>query len=733
MTFGVPMKGAPSLLKGWLLISGRDAVATTRASFVSVEGRAGLSVFVGLWLVGRLTGGGWNLWGPELGGETLAIVHGWYGGERVLGQAVLLVAHLLLGVLWGGIIKNAWAGIGHFLPRVRAERFTAGLVGVLSGFLILGLHGALWVRDLARHPALYQETVFASTPFGSWVHESSFLVMSNYLNGFVALGVSLIVGIALYRLVHRGVVWFMKFPRPTRMAIGVLGGALVLFTGGVRFVVWTQEKSNEGPNVIFLSIDGLRGDHFNLDEKNRPESLVRWGRSAQVSARAVPPSAELAPTLATALSGRSPLSHGIRHEFPAAHHSGLGSGSLPLWLRQHGYTTVLLADGPAACVERMGKEFEVARVAPGAVGARFFRRQLERSPHLLPYLSGWWGRHLPFLRGSPFLSDPHLLAGEISGVLKDLKHHSKFFLWAHFSSPGPFVPVVSPRAAARLAGEGSQIFRRPGAGWSDEPLSETDVPRVQRLYAENLREVKSALDRVIQSLAHQGLDRNTAVIVWSPRPTLLTPEEVADARALKGPAFFDAPLLVVPLPGKGGSRRFAGFGRVVDLAPTVTRLLDLPLSPVWEGVPLSDGLPPGEQGILYFETSAPLLGASTEPSRWERLVVEDREAPGHLRLHSVWEDPVLMFRDRAIQWGNERLIYHPEKTGVTFDYFNLTEDPKATRNLAGTRSEKKRVQELREVFYRYLSREAGWRPQNDYWIPEAFLREEEDNLLGLIR
>jgi hypothetical protein len=284
-----------------------------------------------------------------------------------------------------------------------------------------------------------------------------------------------------------------------------------------------------------------------------------------------------------------------------------------------------------------------------------------------------------------------------------------------------------------LAGEGSQIFRRPGAGWSDEPLSETDVPRVQRLYAENLREVKSALDRVIQSLAHQGLDRNTAVIVWSPRPTLLTPEEVADARALKGPAFFDAPLLVVPLPGKGGSRRFAGFGRVVDLAPTVTRLLDLPLSPVWEGVPLSDGLPPGEQGILYFETSAPLLGASTEPSRWERLVVEDREAPGHLRLHSVWEDPVLMFRDRAIQWGNERLIYHPEKTGVTFDYFNLTEDPKATRNLAGTRSEKKRVQELREVFYRYLSREAGWRPQNDYWIPEAFLREEEDNLLGLIR
>jgi hypothetical protein len=181
MNFGDPMKGAPSLLKRWLLTSGRDAVATTRASFVSVEGRAGLVVFAGLWVVGRLTVGEWSLWGPELGGETLAIVRGWYGGERVLGQAVLLVAHLLLGVVWGGIIKNAWAGIGHFWLRVRAEHFTAGLVGALTGFLILGLHGALWVRDLARHPALYQETVFASTPFGFWVHESSFLVMSNYL------------------------------------------------------------------------------------------------------------------------------------------------------------------------------------------------------------------------------------------------------------------------------------------------------------------------------------------------------------------------------------------------------------------------------------------------------------------------------------------------------------------------------------------------------------------------
>ncbi|MBK8575733.1 MAG: hypothetical protein IPN90_08665 [Elusimicrobia bacterium] len=107
-----------------------------------------------------------------------------------------------------------------------------------------------------------------------------------------------------------------------------------------------------------------------------------------------------------------------------------------------------------------------------------------------------------------------------------------------------------------------------------------------------------------------------------------------------------------------------------------------------------------------------------------RLLVEDRDSPWHFRLDPAWEDPVLLFRDRAMQIGDERLVYHPGETGVSFEYFNLTEDPRAQKNQATTRAGKARVKDLREIFYRHLSRESGWRPQNDYWIPEAFLREE---------
>lgn len=731
MTWQGALKGSPDLLKGWVLASGRDAVASTRASIVSTEGRAGITVFVALWVMGRLTAGGWSVWGPELGGDILPIVSSWYPGERVLGQVILFLSHVFLGVLWGGIVKNCWGGIRHFWPRVGADRFTPWTVGVTSGVLILCFHGAWLLRDLSRHPALYQETLLAPHRFGCWLHGISFGVMLSHLNGLVVIGMGLVLGVAFFHLIDQVFSWFMKFSRPTRVAIGVLGGALVLFALGIRFVVWTQDTHNEGPNLIFISIDGLRADHLNQIPESGPGSTVRWNRGL---ARAVPPSNGLPTTLATALSGRSPLRHGVRHDFPSSMDTAPDPESLPGWLRQNGWTTVLLADGPGDYLARMGDGFDVSRVAPRGLGARFFRRQIERSPHLLPYLSGRLGRRIPFLRGSPFLSDPHILVREMGDVLGVLRKQPRFFLWAHFSSPGPLVPVVSPGAAKRLVADGTGFFRRPGEGWSGDPLAGSDWPRVKRLYEENLKEVLGSLERLVQSLKDRGLDRTTTVMLWSPRPALLSAEEEADARALKGPSFFEAPLTAVSLDPRSGGALFSGLGRTVDVAPTVARLLGLPPSPGWEGVSLTEEFPRGEQGIIYSETSSiPFVQVSSGAASVVPLLVEDREAAGHLRVRPAWEDPLLIFRDRAMQWGNERLVYHPEKTGVSFDYYNLTEDPEARKNLAETRSGKARVRVLREVFFRYLSQESGWRPQNDFWIPEAFLREEWEEDLSLLK
>jgi hypothetical protein len=75
-----------------------------------------------------------------------------------------------------------------------------------------------------------------------------------------------------------------------------------------------------------------------------------------------------------------------------------------------------------------------------------------------------------------------------------------------------------------------------------------------------------------------------------------------------------------------------------------------------------------------------------------------------------------------IQMGTERLVYRPLADRVVFEYYRLGPDGAPGPDEAGTAVGAARAKELKEVFYRYLARETGGRPQNEYWIPEALLR-----------
>ncbi|MBK8575732.1 MAG: sulfatase-like hydrolase/transferase [Elusimicrobia bacterium] len=549
------------LLRRWVLVSGRDALVTTRDSFVSIEGRAGITVFVALWILGRIGAGEWTVWGRELGGELLPVVRTWFAGGMAAFQSVLLGAHLLAGVLWGVIAKNVWGLLGYFWPKTAAERFTPWVVGVLSGLFILILHSALLCRDLARHAALYQETFLDQGGLASWLQTLSLKTLAGPGGTAVGICVGIFVLAATARVIQRLVCWFMGFSRPTRVAIGVLGGAVALFACGIRFVIWTHATRNEGPNLLLISVDGLRAETLENFEKEASPPFARWFRRAKVVGRTVPPSVDLTPTLMTGIFGRSPLTHGVRHDFPSADDAWAGPPTLPALLRGKGWTTALWADGPEGVLDRLGREFDFVHVASSDGRERLARRQLERSPHLLPYLSGRAGRAVRLLRGSPFLADPALLAREAAHVVADLHRKSKFFLWVHFSSPGPLAVAVSPNASAHRRPGDSPFFRRPGDGRTERAMTEAEESRFRGLYDDNAVALRDALDVLFQALADRGLEENTAVVLWSPRATLFSRDEESDARALKGPAFFGLPFLAVPGSHAGSTFFRSGPGR----------------------------------------------------------------------------------------------------------------------------------------------------------------------------
>lgn len=723
MTVRERIRESVNLFRQWGLTSGRDMVATTRDSFVSVEGRAGGTVFIGLWVLGRWQAGPWSVWGPELGGEIVPSVRVWYAGAAVGGQVLLLGVHVLFGALWGIAVKNALGLAARLWPRFSVHRLSPWIAGVFSGGIILVAHGILFMRDVARHPALYQETL---TDRGGWAAAfQRVAVQTDSALWRTALTAGIVVGIAM-AVVELGIRfyrWWMGFSRPTRLAAMVLGGGLVVFLCGVWGVRWIQAERNHGPNLLFISIDGWRPS-FNKTSGDLSQ-LKKNGRGPCVQAGTVAPSADLSPVLATALSGLSPLTHGVRHDFESASDGPRGDNTLPGLFKKSGGTTVLLADGPSGFVDRMAGQFDWRWGTSSHAAVRLCRRLLERSPHVLPYVSGAGGRRLG-LRGSVFTADPALLADEVNRVLGRLKHRPHFFLWVHFSSPGAMCATVSPRAARRLGLVNPPLFRRPGRGFEFPPLTGAEEIALRRAYAESLRQTHGAVRQIFDDLARRRMDASTAVVVWSPRAALLSSDELARARRLDGPAFDGLPFYAWEGPtfSRDPAGPFQPDRRAVDVAPTAARLVGVEPPAMWEGVSMTDPRPEGEEGVVFMESNVPNQEVARGlglPSPWD-ILVEDRGWPGRFRRHPDWEDPFLIFRDRALRLGSQRVSYRPGLQEVDWAFESVVL-PTVVSPWILARFYKEKVKELKDIFFRTLSRESGWRPQNDYWIPESFLRE----------
>jgi hypothetical protein len=466
-----------------------------------------------------------------------------------------------------------------------------------------------------------------------------------------------------------------------------------------------------------ISVDGLRsGD---LENEIDAPRFTELASASRVWARCVPPSPDLAPTLATALTGRSPLVHQVRHEFPAARDLESGPETLAGLLRRRGFYTAVLSDGPHGYFSRVAGEFDEARAAGDSLRARLARRALERSPHLLPYLGGAWGRRLfPPLRGSRALADPALLAREAEARLASFRNRSTFFLWVHFSCLSFPVEAVSPSVARRLAA--GDIARPSWDGLREQAAGPEE-------WARRGRARKAALAALLEGLRRRRLDRSTAVILWSPRATALSAKEEASLDRLGNGPLFEAPLLWRD-PLRPSVEREDAPVRAVDVPSLAAGWAGVEVPEGWEGSRIELSPPGGESGLVFVEARVPFL-LPLEPPDWSlhpplvKLLMEDRHAPGHWCVDPAWEDATRVGRDRLMQVDQERLVYRPGRRGAVFEYYRLDQDPEARRDLSGSRAHAARAKELEEMFFRHMARETGWRPQNDYWIPDAFLRE----------
>jgi arylsulfatase A-like enzyme len=706
-----------------------------------VEARAGAWTFAALYVLSLLQSGPWTVLGLA-DSEALGRLRALFLGQRMAVHMALLVGYLALGWVFGLVVRQAWILVGEHAPAWARGRFPRRRRSLVAAGGVLFFHGAFLWTDLARRPALYQEGFYDR----GGILRGLQVLAADYGFGVFTLIYQLLAGIvvagAVLQSIRPALVRMAGFRLSPRAALALLvsGGGTAVFLAGLYAVFRFQAPSNRGPNVVLIAVESLRSDALTARNSGGPLAphMARLAREGQFFSACIPPVAAPAPSLMTLWTGRSPLSHGVRHSFPAAEDLRFEPDDLPALLRRYGYATAVTAGHGGDFFSRVRPAFDRVKAPDGRFSVLLRQRILKSHAHLLPYMSGRLGQHLfPSLRNAPELSDPTRVAEEAEDFLKSLARQDKFFLTAYFSGLGP-PHAVAPGFARHVVDRsyrGPFKYAVPAAG-APGLLGQGDHDRLRRLYQANVLAVDQAVGRILRALRDHGLDETTVVALWSPYAEQLFERGFGHGhgRHLRGPEMASAPFVLVEPRLRAGPREVREPIRAVDVAPTLLSVLGLPVPASMEGIPATArpfGEPPDEAFAAYAETDvwpAPDPGGFTEARRIPypevaEMMDLDFWGDGRLRLDVRNEDEVLVAKHRMIQWGAERLIYAPTRHGVRYELYDFSTDPEGVHDLAQTPSGAKRVQELREALFRYLAREAGWRPQNGYWIPEAFLRE----------
>lgn len=205
-----------------------------------------------------------------------------------------------------------------------------------------------------------------------------------------------------------------------------------------------------------------------------------------------------------------------------------------------------------------------------------------------------------------------------------------FFLWLHLVSPHasyeplpPWDTAFTSPGASDVSGDLQELVRIREEG---QPLAAHDVNHVRGLYDGEVGWVDTQVGRVLDELEVLDLEQSTLVVFTSDHG-----EDLYEHHRyfFHSPSMYSSSLripLILALPGvlpEGATT--AVRANLVDLAPTILGLLDLPAPPVFQGRDLlQEGGVADTERPLFSETNGRIYGVSTP--RW-RLILNPEGRP----------------------------------------------------------------------------------------------------------
>ncbi len=334
------------------------------------------------------------------------------------------------------------------------------------------------------------------------------------------------------------------------------------------------------PNVVLITIDTLRADHTSLHgyERDTTPFLAEWARGGTVFERAYSPSSWTLPAMSMILTGQVQVKNEGRI-FPV-------QTSLAEVFRERGYRTGAVVANRLLTDERgFSSGFDDYRV-------------LE-----------------PKVKGQPVA---HWLAPQVNARAFEFLDRGRepFFLFLHYFDPhNPYRPIGEHRFDPWNRPDRRRAFRDAMAAEHAGRLDDAAYAGIEdriALYDAEVRQVDEAFAELMTRLDREGLADNTLVIVTADHGEGLWQRAVNKDDKLKegffpflyfehGTQLYEEQVhvpLVLRGPGVPNGLRVDDDVSLLDVAPTMLSLLDLPRPGAMVGEALLPELPPSGRSIF---------------------------------------------------------------------------------------------------------------------------------------
>ncbi len=239
------------------------------------------------------------------------------------------------------------------------------------------------------------------------------------------------------------------------------------------------------PNIAIISVDTLRADHLSFYGYGRETSprLRRWSERALVYERAMAPAPSTAPSFGSLLTGRLPVSHGVRRNYEFL---DPGNWPLPRILRRAGYETAGFVSSYVLSAENCGLDLGFDEW-----DETFDLLELNR-------------------RDRPIRLAPALSASVLRWLASRRPDDKPWFLWVHAIDPhGPYTPLPA-YAGAFKDGPARELPRAkiPPYQW----LGTTRFGSYLDAYDAEILQTDDYLGRIVEAIDAMASPRGTILV-----------------------------------------------------------------------------------------------------------------------------------------------------------------------------------------------------------------------------